>query len=80
VGDVNGPDHYRAAEGWLSEVRHDTRTPESSQALAAAQVHATLALAAAVGTLDAHAAGVSGAATGRIPEDAAAWRQATDDA
>jgi phage baseplate assembly protein gpV len=48
---MNGADHYAAAEGWLSEVKYDKATLESQQAVQAAQVHATLAVAAA--TIDA---------------------------
>lgn len=44
---MNGPQHYEAAEGWLREVRYDQVTPQSAQAVAAAHVHATLAVAAA---------------------------------
>jgi hypothetical protein len=73
---MNGPDHYRAAEGWLAEVRYDTVTPQSAQALAAAQIHATLALAAAVATLDAAEGPGGGSATGRTSDDAVAWEGA----
>lgn len=46
----SGPDHYRLAEGYVEQARDlDDPTP----LLAAAQVHATLALAAATAMNDA---------------------------
>jgi hypothetical protein len=46
---MNGPDHYRAAEEDLAAM--NGKTPQGVQALLArAQVHATLALAAAAVT------------------------------
>lgn len=47
---ATGPEHYTSAENWLFKAQHhdargDGETPESCAALA--QVHATLALAAA---------------------------------
>ena len=54
---MNGPQHYREAEGWIkgfTEGAWDTKAA-NRDALMAAQVHATLALAAA--TIDAHVDG-----------------------
>ncbi|BBB01017.1 hypothetical protein RVR_8248 [Actinacidiphila reveromycinica] len=48
---MNGPDHYREAERRLLMAWEDDSTPERSmQLVAEAQVHATLALAAATAT------------------------------
>jgi hypothetical protein len=47
---MNGPEHYRAAEAIIHGefVENDIHAPLISDRLALAQVHATLALAAAV--------------------------------
>jgi hypothetical protein len=46
---VNGPDHYLKAEDYLARVKKSKDMPreDASELLAAAQAHATLALAAA---------------------------------
>lgn len=45
---MNGPDHYREAEGLVSEARqYNTNEALYAGLIAEAQVHATLALAAA---------------------------------
>jgi hypothetical protein len=46
---VNGPEHYRAAEKLMKDAMRTSRDDDelAMQFLAAAQVHATLALAAA---------------------------------
>lgn len=47
---MTGPEHYRTAETLLASMRSATRgTPEDASVLAEAQVHATLAVAAAAG-------------------------------
>jgi hypothetical protein len=43
---MNGPDHYREAERLIDQSRHDEE-PFASEDRELAQVHATLALAAA---------------------------------
>ncbi len=81
---MNGPQHYLEAQRLIAAVTFEGTHPDGSPivrqdepgTIALAQVHATLALAAALGTLDAMAAGVSGAATGRTPDDVEAWREA----
>ncbi len=60
---VTGPGHYREAEYWLSLAEGDAMPA----AIGKAQVHATLALAAA--TID---------ALSLTPADAYQWRKATD--
>lgn len=64
---MNGPEHYREGERLLDEARGTnpqiTYAKDATQ-LAAAQVHATLALAAATVTRFA-------------PTDAAAWNEVT---
>lgn len=69
---MTGPEHYRAAERLADQAHHftygDGADPETGAALAAeAQVHATLALAAAVALGE----GFHGMHT----RDAHAWRQ-----
>lgn len=71
---MNGPEHYAAAEDCLSYVADHSSFPERHQLyLAKAQVHATLALAAAVAGLDASEGPGGGSTLGRRPEDADAW-------
>lgn len=73
---MNGPEHYRTAENLLSGQRSAPRgTAEDRSVLAEAQVHATLALAAAVGALDSFAGPIDGYATGRL--DRAEWEVVT---
>lgn len=46
---MNGPDHYRAAERLIEELsRTELNSPREGVLIAEAQVHATLALCAAV--------------------------------
>lgn len=50
---MNGPEHYREAEAHLaSAAQNFLRGEDTSSALAAAQVHATLALTAATALID----------------------------
>lgn len=55
---MTGPEHYRAAEGMLASVnspntdRYSVNTEVARQMISEAQVHATLALAAAALGLD----------------------------
>lgn len=45
---MNGPDHYHVAERLIEELRNtDSGSPRETALIAEAQVHATLALAAA---------------------------------
>lgn len=44
---MTGPEHYREAERLLAEAFDDSETASAKEILAEAQVHATLALAAA---------------------------------
>ncbi|MEE1812642.1 hypothetical protein [Streptomyces sp. BE133] len=64
---MTGPEHYREAEELLTQAsRNFLRGDDTTSAVAAAQVHATLALAAAT-------------AHGTVPTtgiDRAAWREA----
>ncbi|MEC4616315.1 hypothetical protein [Tsukamurella tyrosinosolvens] len=67
---MNGPEHYAEAEQLLAIVDVNGTDPRDAAVLAAAQVHATLALAAAT------ALGSCFAATGPMESDvqqAAAW-------
>jgi len=63
---MTGPEHYRQAERLLAAAIHRETIDQTSVRIAEAQVHATLALAAAT-------------ANGRSAstEDARAWREAT---
>lgn len=74
---MNGPEHYREAERLLDRAENVIPDDEPAQAAVAAraQVHATLALAAATAELDAY--NVDGqAATGRRADAGKAWRDA----
>lgn len=70
---MTGPDHYREAERLIAAVTLDGTHPDGSplirsdepQTIALAQVHATLALAAATGVNDGQ--------YGMLPEDHTAW-------
>lgn len=66
---MNGPQHYAEAERLLGDVAE----PDDPLTVAKSQVHATLALAAAVGLLDTF----GGGEFGRPDFDASAWRAAT---
>lgn len=75
---LTGPEHYREAERLLSQVGVAPSDPPAIAynemgRLAAAQVHATLALAAAVAGLNAVEGPGGGSATGRLAEDGNAW-------
>lgn len=77
---MNGPEHYQEAEKLLDAAiryRPGTEPAEAQVDVALAQVHATLALAAAVGTLDAYQGPINGYSLGRSDSDAAAWQSAT---
>lgn len=65
---MNGPEHYREAERLLTRAA-DAETAVALYLLSRAQVHATLALAAA--TVDASGFGVPGEV-----RNEAAWREA----
>ena len=65
---MTGPEHYRQAEALLAEAEHGPSV-DTRLALAAAQVHATLALTAA-----------TVATRGIGPEQGSGWREfSTDD-
>lgn len=72
---MNGPDHYREAERLLAAARESKETtfeghnPEADREIAAAQVHATLALTAAT----AMQAAVDGSEPGMGSPEFAAW-------
>lgn len=80
---MDGPSHYRQAERLAAGVTLDATHPDGSPVvrqdepatIALAQVHATLALAAATATLDASEGPGGGSATGRTAEDANAWSE-----
>lgn len=73
---MNGPEHYRKAEELLDILVNVERGAEAEPGIIAeAQVHATLALAAALGALDATEGPNGGAALGRQSSDAVAWEQ-----
>ncbi|MFE0727908.1 hypothetical protein ACFW2X_06590 [Streptomyces antibioticus] len=70
---MTGPEHYCEAEAHLASAARDfLRGEDTSSALAAAQVHATLALAAAT----AMQAPVDGAEPGMSSPEYAAWYEA----
>lgn len=74
---MTGPEHYRTAERLIAALRDVPLGSEKESALLAeAQVHATLALAAAVAGLDAHEGPGGGSATGRTLTDVSAWEKA----
>jgi hypothetical protein len=50
---MTGAEHYIAAEELLTDARHAQNESDATRLLATAQVHATLALAAATGVHDA---------------------------
>ena len=82
---ATGPQHYRAAERLIAAVSSDTRSDraplvskDEPETIALAQVHATLALAAAIGGLDAAEGPGGGSATGRTPADANGWYPIVD--
>jgi hypothetical protein len=72
-----GPEHYRLAEWLAGSALLDGTHPDGSpivrcdemESIALAQVHATLALAAAVAGLDAIEGPAGDSATGRLAED-----------
>jgi hypothetical protein len=68
---VTGPDHYRLAEGYVEQAR---TLDDPAPLLAAAQVHATLALAAATALL-----GPVAAHTWDDPQDLADWAATAGD-
>lgn len=87
---MNGPRHYLKAEqlirqanewmdadhGWKAQLSSDERIARRQADMAQAQVHATLALAAATATLDVFEGPNGGAGTGRSHEDWKAWADA----
>lgn len=80
---MTGPEHYKAAEELL---QRDRQVPmdgvtyvvpgPSELDLAEAQVHATLALVAAMAQLDAYEGPAGGSSTGRSAAEARAWESA----
>lgn len=76
---MTGPEHYREAEALLDSVESRGFGPEPDHIqaawLAAAQVHATLALAAATAELDVFG---EGNGTGRTVKRSKAWDVALD--
>lgn len=78
---ATGPEHYREAERILAAEVKPANDPDrvivlDPESVAVAQVHATLALAAAVAGLDATEGPGGGSATGRERQDAQAWSDA----
>lgn len=75
---MDGPGHYRTAEALLVGQRSAMRgTVEDQSILAEAQVHATLALAAATAELDAFEM-ANDSATSRLDRRAKAWTAVLD--
>ena len=78
---MNGPEHYKEAERLIANCQDNNGAvyvgDGQDQVIAAAQVHATLALAAAVGTLDAYQGPISGYSLGRSDSDSEAWQAVT---
>jgi len=74
---VNGPEHYRRAEELLADITHDDGSVDFGDGgeafVAAAQVHATLALVAA--TAMAQMPTHPGEPTGMHPTEFEAWRE-----
>jgi hypothetical protein len=71
---MTGPEHYREAERLIEPGEQDANEPELVlRDIAIAQVHATLALAAATAQLDAYEGPGGGSATGRSFSDSTAW-------
>lgn len=79
VGGMTGPEHYREAERLIDgahKVQNDSGPGcGSEELLTEALVHATLALAAAVGGLDAIEGPGGSSATGRTAKDGDAWME-----
>ena len=74
---MSGPEHYRAAEDLLETAVDggNVDTEYEDRLTARAQVHATLALAAATAGLDAIEGPNGGSATGRGVDDAIGWNR-----
>jgi hypothetical protein len=74
---MNGPQHYQEAERYAEEATDPAGHGVQSiqQHIALAQVHATLALAAATAELDASEGPGGGSATGRTAERGYAWEE-----
>lgn len=73
---ATGPSHYCAAEALVEQARGIEDADARRDLIAAAQVHATLALAAATAELGAHEGPGGGSATGRSNADTTAWIEA----
>lgn len=76
---MTGPEHYREAEKILAACKDadaDAATADVAILLRFADVHATLAVAAALAGLDAAEGPGGGSATGRMTEDANEWARA----
>lgn len=77
---MTGPDHYRKAEDLLSSAdlnQLEPGSPAERSVFAEAQVHATLALAAATAELTAYGMN-DGSATGRTETREMAWSGVLD--
>lgn len=74
---MTGPEHYREAERLIAAGEYDETGEDVLHArdIALAQVHATLALAAATAELDAYGM-ADGSATGRTEKRGRAWSEA----
>jgi hypothetical protein len=68
---VNGPEHYLHAQTYATEAATDKEAEWMNAHAALAQVHATLALAAAIAEFGDTKAGV-----GRVASDWTGWRNA----
>jgi hypothetical protein len=68
---VNGPEHYLHAQNYAADAATDTQPEWMAARAALAQVHATLALTAAIAEFGDNARGI-----GRVGSDWTAWRNA----
>lgn len=78
---MTGPEHYRESERLLEHAEKIQRSEAFGSVLnfvRTANVHALLALAAAVGGLDAVAGPATGSATGRVMNDSEGWLDIVD--
>jgi hypothetical protein len=74
---TNGPTHYRNAEHALKEAaRLESGSDHERYFLAKAQVHATLAAAAATAELNSYTDYGAQTATGRTSDESKAWKAA----
>lgn len=73
---MTGPEHYREAQRLLDTMIANGRVSSADLILKVAQVHAMLAVTAAIAEMDVYVGGESGAATGRSEKRAKAWTEA----